>query len=42
MSRSIKKELEQELDVVLFQRNKFGMTVTPVGREYSFAAPRAC
>jgi len=30
MSRSI-KELEQELDVVLFQRNKFGMTVTPVG-----------
>lgn len=30
MSRSI-KELEQELGVVLFQRNKFGMTLTPVG-----------
>ena len=30
MSRSI-KELEQELGVTLFQRNKFGMTLTPVG-----------
>lgn len=30
MSRSI-KELEQELGVVLFERNKFGMTLTPVG-----------
>ena len=30
MSRSI-KELEQELGVILFERNKFGMTLTPVG-----------
>ena len=30
MSRSI-KELEQELGVVLFQRNKYGMTLTTVG-----------
>lgn len=30
MSRSL-RELEQELGVVLFERNKFGMTLTPVG-----------
>ena len=30
MSRSI-KALEQELGVTLFERNKFGMTLTPVG-----------
>ncbi len=33
MSRSI-KELEVELGVTLFQRNKFGMTLTPIGEVF--------
>ena len=33
MSRSI-RELEQELGVVLLERSKFGMTLTPVGEVF--------